>query len=197
MRNLIIAIASLLVSILSLVICVVYHDSLVVLSAVMFAIGLAALVATSIFGMLYINRNSEEKIGKLNARLKLWSSVSYHVTEAGDEVFTKLPVGLIVYDENYIIKWSNEYAKSIFTSSLDEVSIGTISDQLLRDVKIGQESMLLNHKNKSYDIVHNNDNNILYFFDVTRREAIIKRYDERMGVVGVIGLDNLEEALKR
>ncbi|MBO5712526.1 MAG: 50S ribosomal protein L9 [Acholeplasmatales bacterium] len=197
MRNLIIAIASLLVSILSLVICVVYHDSLVVLSAVMFAVGLAALVATSIFGMLYINRNSEEKIGKLNARLKLWSSVSYHVTEAGDEVFTKLPVGLIVYDENYIIKWSNEYAKSIFTSSLDEVSIGTISDQLLRDVKIGQESMLLNHKNKSYDIVHNNDNNILYFFDVTRREAIIKRYDERMGVVGVIGLDNLEEALKR
>lgn len=197
MKNLIIAIVSLLVSILCLVLCVVYRYDNITVSAVTFAIGLATLVTTSIFGMLYLNRNSEEKIGKLNARLKLWSSVSYHVTEAGDEVFTKLPVGLLVYDENFVIKWTNEYAKSIFSNSLEELSLGTISDQLLKEVKIKQESMLLNHENKSYDVIHNTEHNILYFFDVTRREAISKRYDERMAVIGVIGLDNLEEALKR
>lgn len=197
MKNLIIAIVSLLVSILCLVLCVVYRYDNITVSAVTFAIGLATLVTTSIFGMLYLNRNSEEKIGKLNTRLKLWSSVSYHVTEAGDEVFTKLPVGLLVYDENFVIKWTNEYAKSIFSNSLEELSLGTISDQLLKEVKIKQESMLLNHENKSYDVIHNTEHNILYFFDVTRREAISKRYDERMAVIGVIGLDNLEEALKR
>ena len=130
------------------------------------------IVISTIFFMIFINRNNAAKIESLNTRLKLWSNVSYHVTQAGDEVFNELPIGVLVYDENFIVKWANEYSKRVFNSTLVELSLSVISEDLLKDVTDGQHSMLLNFSDKNYDVVHNVENNVLYFFDVTKDDEV-------------------------
>ena len=168
-----------------------------VLSIVFLSAALIALAFGVFFLFLFFNRNNQEKIKSLQTRLKLWTNISYHVTGAGDEVFNNLPVGILVYDDSNDIKWANDYTKKIFNNSLVDSSLEVISKDLLSDVVHGKERMIFKYGDASYDVIHNAKNDILYFFDVTQREEIIKRYNARITAVGIVGIDNLEESLKR
>ena len=150
-----------------------------------------------VFMFLFLNRNNAAKMESLQNRLKLWTDISYHVSQAGDEVFNKLPVGVLIYDDSYEIKWANEYSKKIFDNSLVDEPLEIISKELVNDVIMSKESMILKFNESNYDVIHNYQNNILYFFDVTQREKIIKKYNESIAAIGIIGLDNLEESLKK
>ena len=156
-----------------------------------------ALVIAMIFTFMFVNRKNKAKISDLEVRLKKWSSIAYHASKAGDEVFNELPIAILLYDESYQVKWSNGYAKTIFESQLNDTPLDQISKDLLDDVILNKEKTLFNYNGKSYDVIHNIENDILYFFEVTEREEIKKRYNERITGIGIIELDNLEESLKR
>lgn len=168
------------------------------LLAIMFLIfAIVSLIVAIAFIFLLINSDSKAKIKDLDLRLKKWTNISYHATQAGDEAFNKLPIGIILYDNENVITWANQYAKNIFHSNLIDSQLEGISKELLENVVSGQETMLLKFENNSYDVIHNVQNEILYFFDSTEREKIKKRYDERITAIGIIELDNLEESLKK
>lgn len=162
-----------------------------------FCLAIVCLIIAMIFIFLFFNRNNSEKMESLKTRLKLWTNISYHVTQAGDEVFNHLPVGVLIYDDSYEIKWANEYAKKIFNHTLVDASLEVISKELVNDVIMNKETMILNFNQSSYDVIHNVQNDILYFFDVTKREETYRRYNARITAIGIIGVDNLEESLKR
>lgn len=164
---------------------------------VFLVLSILALASGMICFFLFVNKNNAARIEEYKTRLKLWSNISYHVTQAGDEVFNNLPVGVIIYDDSYEIKWANEYSKKIFNNDLVDSSLEVISKELVNDVIMGKETTILSFNSFSYDVIHNIANNILYFFDVTKREQTIKRYNERVTAIAVIGVDNLEESLKR
>lgn len=164
---------------------------------VFLVLSISALASGMICFFLFVNKNNAARIEEYKTRLKLWSNISYHVTQAGDEVFNNLPVGVIIYDDLYEIKWANEYSKKIFNNDLVDSSLEVISKELVNDVIMGKETTILSFNSFSYDVIHNIANNILYFFDVTKREQTIKRYNERVTAIAVIGVDNLEESLKR
>ena len=174
-----------------------YFDNNQIASIVFLFVALAFFFLATFFLFLFINRNSQKKIEELRNQVKLYTDISYHVSQAGDEAFNKLPVGIVVYDENYEIKWANDYAKTIFRSELVKFPLEVISKSLLNDVKAGKTNAIFKFNDASYDVVHNVQFDILYFFDVTRREQIIKKYNERVAAVGIIGIDNLEESLKK
>ena len=150
-----------------------------------------------VFLFMFLNKTNIDKITDLETRIKLWKNISYHVNQAGDEVFNNLPIGLLVYDDSQEINWANEHAKKIFNNTLVDSSLDVISKDLLQGVLEGKTSMIFKFNNLSYDVVHNPDHGTLYIFDVTQREETIKKYNERVTAIGIIGLDNLEESLKR
>ena len=71
--------------------------------SVLFGLALVALVTTIVFVFAFIHRNMQKKISDLQNQVKIYSDISYHVSQAGDEAFNKLPVGIVVYDEAYDI----------------------------------------------------------------------------------------------
>jgi len=146
---------------------------------------------------VFINSDSKVKIKDLELRLKKWTNISYHATQAGDEAFNKLPIGIILYDEENQVTWANQYAKNIFHSNLIDTPIDGISPTLLENVSNRVENIQLTFEDKSYDVIHNVQNEILYFFDSTEREKIKRRYNDRITAIGIIELDNLEESLKK
>lgn len=199
MRRIIVSVASLIVSLVTGYFA--YFNYFVqkneVAGLVLLIVCVAFFLTATFFLFLFINRNSQNKIESLRNQVKLYTDISYHVSQAGDEAFNKLPVGIVVYDESYEIKWANEYAKTIFKSDLVKSPLEVISRRLVDDVIAGKTNAILKYNEASYDVIHNAQFDILYFFDVTRREQIIKKYNERVAAVGIIGLDNLEESLKK
>lgn len=194
-----------LYSVLLFLVCVVsayatYHYLILeqyVATIIFLVLSIAALAFSIAFIFLYINRNTVDKIETLKTRLKLWTNISYHVTQAGDEVFQTLPIGILVYDESFDIKWANDYSKKVFNHSLIDSPIEVISKDFANDVIMNKENILLEFNSMAFDVIHNSKNSALYFFDVTKREQTIKRYNSRITSIGIIGLDNLEESLKR
>ena len=70
-----------------------------------------------VFLFMFLNKTNIDKITDLETRIKLWKNISYHVNQAGDEVFNNLPIGLLVYDDSQEINWANEHAKKIFNNT--------------------------------------------------------------------------------
>ena len=168
-----------------------------ILGLVFAAVAILCLVLAMIASFMFVNRKTRAQLSDYQLRLKKWSNIAYHASKAGDEVFNQLPIAILLYDESYQIKWSNNYAKVIFNNQLNDAPLDSISKDLLDDVILNKEQMLFNYNGKAYDVIHNIENDILYFFEVTEREEIKKRYDNRITGVGIIELDNLEESLKR
>jgi len=168
-----------------------------VLSILFLVFAVISLVVAVAFVFIFVNSDSKAKIKDLDMRLKKWINISYHATQAGDEAFNKLPVGIILYDKENQVTWANQYAKNIFHSNLIDTPIDGISKELLESVVAGQETTLLKFEDSSYDVIHNVQNEILYFFDASEREKIRTRYNNRITAIGIIELDNLEESLKK
>ncbi len=173
-----------------------YYDN-VVLFITYLSLAIASLVTTTIFVMLVLNKKYVEKINWLESRLDVWNSISHHVSAAGDEAFTKLPIGIVVYDSNMEVKWANDYAKQAFKDNLINSSLDSISEGFIEEINSGKDKMLISAFDSMFDVVHNIDNRILYFFDVTHREDTIKKYNNRITAFAIIEIDNLEESLKR
>ncbi len=165
---------------------------IVFLSLAVFCFGV-----TIVFIMLALNKKNLEKITWLENRLNVWNSISHHVSAAGDEAFTKLPIGIVVYDNNMEVKWANDYAKQVFKNNLINSPLEDISSGFTDQITLGNEAMLITAHEHSYDVVHNVENRILYFFDVTQREETLQRYKNRITAFAIIDIDNLEESLKR
>ncbi len=142
-------------------------------------------------------KSTARQVNWLQDRLDSWSNISVHVNTAGDEALNKLPVGIILYDDDYTVKWANPFARTIYENKLLEINMETL-DRVLHDNLIRGISKFT-HKiyNNIYDITKSNDANIIYLFDATSRESIVKKYTDKRIAIGYIAFDNIESGLTR
>lgn len=196
MKKFIVSIVSFIVAILFFYLFIT-NKAFDVRGIVYFSIATAFLIVASVFLTSFFYQKTVNKIKWLESRLDVWNNISYHVKQAGDEVFNELPIGIVVYDDKFEIKWANNYSKSVFQSRLVDLSLDVIKNGLIEEIKTKKEKLLLNVSDKYFDCIHNNENNILYFFEETQREETAKRYKDRVTAIGFIVIDNLDESLKR
>ena len=148
------------------------------------------------FGIVtyYPNRRLHKQIDWLEERVKLGNSISYRVKVAGEKSFNEMPLGIIVYSNDYRVEWANNYAKSIFLSSLIERKFANISMEL--DVKIKSMSDFdIQLYGKEYNVMVLKEDNIIFLRDKTEFKMLEQKYFERTSATGVINLDNYDEAV--
>lgn len=148
--------------------------------------------------ILIINHNRQTKIKTLENRLTVWSNLSYYVNKIGDEAFYRLPIGIILYDiDSLQIKWNNPFSAQIFgKKTLENKALKDVHPEFEKFVNEEKESIIIEYDDKKYDLIHNKDNFVLYLFDATEREDIKQQYSNRQPALGIIHLDNVEEALQ-
>jgi ribosomal protein L9 len=125
----------------------------------------------------------------------MWTKLSYHVNQVGDEVFNELPIGIIALDEDLEIKWANPHAKTIFDSRITGKSLKEVHPQLHLAAVNNKEQSTVRIKNETYDITYRPEFKFFYLFDVTAREVMKERYQNQIPSLGIVYLDNLDEAL--
>lgn len=144
--------------------------------------------------MIYIGNRDLYKMEALERRLKLWNSISYRVKKAGESSFNEMPLGIIVYDKDYTVEWANNYAKEIFLSPLVERKLELIHKDLYNQItsKFDFEIVLYG---KIFSCSILKEEGILYLTDITNVKNIQKKYGQRMMAMGIISLDNFDQAL--
>ncbi len=142
-----------------------------------------------------INEQSRHKIATLQNRLSMWTKLSYHVSQVGDEIFNELPIGIIACDEDLEIKWANPHAQHIFSNRVTGRRLQDVSNKLYEATSGTKTNFTIQIDQSYYDVSYRPDLKFFYLFDVTSREQMSHRYQQQIPALGTIYLDNLEEAL--
>lgn len=156
-----------------------------------FATGALMVLAYS----LSVGDKNSIQVNYLEKKMKLWNNISYRVKKAGEYSFTSLPVGIVVYSEDKEIEWANNYAKDIFLSPLVDRKIANLSDELLKKINGDDEEFELTIYGKIYKISVLREYNVLYLIDKTDYSSLKKEYNDKMLAIGVLNIDNLDQAL--
>src|SRR5690625_5045767 len=94
-----------------------------------------------VIAFFYVKRE-EEKAKK--TQMNYLAKLSYKVENAGKNIFFHLPIGIIIYDDNFEIEWTNPYISSISDqSSLRKKSLGVFSDELIKHIEAEKEEIWL------------------------------------------------------
>lgn len=156
---------------------------------------LLAMILTFSFIYTLSSIQLSKKNKTLENRLELWQKLSYHVNQVGDEIFNQLPIGMIALDESYDIKWSNPYAKKMFSSRMIGKPIEDVSELIFNEIKSESLRFEFSLGTEMYDVWYKKDLGFLYFFLITEQYLIKKKYIEKLPTILIMSLDYIDESL--
>src|SRR5690625_2041049 len=108
-----------------------------------------------------------------------------------------MPIGIILYSEDFEVEWSNPFMNQ-FTE--DETYVGKslqeLSEQLIPNIKEDKEDVWISIEQFYFQVTVKKEERLLYFFDRTKQKKIERKYDDEQTVIGVIFLDNYEEVTR-
>ncbi|SDI39864.1 c-di-AMP phosphodiesterase, consists of a GGDEF-like and DHH domains [Alteribacillus persepolensis] len=124
---------------------------------------------------------------------KYISTLTHRVNKAGKEAVTELPIGILLYNEDYEIQWANPFIMDFLPREFLGESLESLSKNLLSAVKKGETETELTLEGRYYSIRIRQEERLLYFFDMTETQATQELYQEEQTVIGLIYLDNYDE----
>ncbi|QKS73095.1 DHH family phosphoesterase [Paenalkalicoccus suaedae] len=152
-------------------------------------LGLAGFVA--LVAMLFFTVRARVQFEReLSAYL---STLTYRVNKAGEEAVTKLPIGMLLYNEDLLIQWTNPYIQKMTESDLIGTSMDILSEELIDHVNEEKRSFLLHVRDENYRVIHEPNERLLYFLNVTEEQEFKDLFERDKTVIGVIYLDNYDE----
>lgn len=151
------------------------------------------LLMTVLLGLaLYYTINQEHQITE--EQEEYISTLSYRVKKVGEEALLEMPIGIVLYSDNYQVEWANPYMNVYGDSdTLVGESLDIFDQQLLQAIKEDKDQIIVDVEDKSFQVTIRKDDRLLYFSDRTKQVDIQTRYSNEKTVLGIIFLDNYEE----
>ncbi|GAE26220.1 phosphoesterase [Halalkalibacter wakoensis JCM 9140] len=120
---------------------------------------LGAIAIYAVQARIYFERDLEEYI----------LTLSYRVSKAGEDAVTKMPLGILLYNEERKIQWANPYISSVISSDVVGKQVEEISESLQTllddDVKIDTIKI----GDKFFHVSIEADERLIYFFKCYRK----------------------------
>ena len=167
------------------------QDNIILL--ILFVVLITAIFLSVLISLLFNHRRTG-KIKVLENKIKEATMTQKRLKNSEDIALNYLPVGMILYDDTYTIKWSNSAAKDYFSNILVERKISFIHEELSNMISKREGKFIINVYGKEFEVVHYPKNKCIYLFEVSDREAMKRRLNENTNVIGILNLDNLDEA---
>lgn len=125
------------------------------------------------------------------------STLSHRVRKVGEEALLEMPIGIILYSEDYTIEWTNSFLNR-FTDLTEEDtltgrSLQILSDEMIPMIKENKGEAWLRLEGGVYQAVIRKEERLIYLFDRTNQYRIEQRYKKGQTVLAIIYLDNYEE----
>ena len=152
-----------------------------------------AIVASLLFGVLFFLILKIEHGIQRETELYI-STLSYRLKKVGEEALLEMPIGILLFNDDYVIEWANPYlAKCLQEDTLVGMDLSEVADPIIPLVKKEESEDIVEIYNRKFRVVHKPEERLLYFFDVTEQTEIEKMYEEERTVIGIIYLDNYDD----
>lgn len=172
---------------------IIYLLSVILLAIVWYFQWILGLVMTVFVITSFIYSISSEKTFMKRQRDYI-STLSYRIKNLGKEALLEMPIGIVLYDENYQIEWCNYYMNQFSEEdSLIGASLENVSDKLVQKIADGESETWLSLGSFRFQVAINQKDRLLYFFDRTAQFEIQERYENEQTFIAMIFLDNYEE----
>lgn len=122
------------------------------------------------------------------------STLSYRVKKVGEEALMEMPIGIMLFNDDYQIEWTNPFLSSFLQEErLVGRSLYDVADLLIPLIKQEVDTEIISLHERKLRVIHKREERLLYFFDVTEQAEIEKLYRDERTVIGIIFLDNYDE----
>lgn len=121
-------------------------------------------------------------------------TLSHRIRKAGNEVIHEMPIGILLYNEEKQVEWHNPYIAKMFEQ---ETLIGMPLYDFFPGLKNRKEKdgrLEMAHGKRIYSVQMKSEERLLYVTDVTEWSELRRRYEEEKPAIGIVALDNLDEA---
>ncbi|XMB86709.1 DHH family phosphoesterase [Mycoplasmatota bacterium WC44] len=159
---------------------------------------IGAVIAIFVLFYVYedtISKKENQRIAWLEEKLSQMNQVTYLAKRAGEISLNEFPFGVLLFDEFFEVKWSNNFVRKLFRSSYIGKTLNSISEDIVNNIKESNKSFTLEIEEKVLYFEFNQEFNVLYFFDVTVESELRQNYLNRRLAMGYLTLDNLDETL--
>lgn len=122
------------------------------------------------------------------------STLSYRLKKVGEEALMEMPIGIMLFNDQYYIEWANPFLSSCFNeSTLVGRSLYDTCESVVPLIKQEVESETVTLNDRKFKVVIKRDERLLYFFDITEQIQIEKLYENERTVLAYIFLDNYDD----
>ncbi|MFW6319532.1 MAG: 50S ribosomal protein L9 [Bacillota bacterium] len=166
--------------------------------ALFITIGLLAVVFVfNAYFMVRYLTHKKRRIASLTLKLKEKEDIIHNKEKVEAKLSTHIPVGILLVNDQFDIVWANSEAKKIFENLLESRNLDMINKPIKDKIQLGdaQQTFTMKIYEHKYDITYDETLKAIYFFKVTEREEIKQHYYNQTNSIGILHLDNLEEAI--
>jgi len=124
------------------------------------------------------------------------TNLSYKINKGSQDASIKMPIGMLLLDDNGEIQWINPYLQKYFErKELLGFKLEAIDPELANIVKNldDDKDNVVHWKDKYFQTVYHNDIGMLYMMDITEYALIKETYLDERPVFGQIFVDNFAE----
>jgi len=143
-----------------------------------------------VIGLVLVSLFMEKKFQR-DLRMYL-ATISHRVKKAGEGVIQELPIGIVLFNEENTIEWTNPYMQAM---TGEEALIGKTLSEVFPQLKWEpeQEKVELVHNHKVFEVLIRNEERLLYFTEITGYKELLNRYNREQPALAIIHIDNLDE----
>lgn len=125
------------------------------------------------------------------------SDLSYKIKRSEQEALLKMPIGILMLNDLAEVVWVNPTMQKLFgqeeilgkkLTEADEELAKVINDNMSN-----KDSVEIKWQDKGFNMLVQNDINVVYLLDITHYAEIQKQYDDSRLVIGQIFIDNYDE----
>src|SRR5699024_9978486 len=122
------------------------------------------------------------------------STLSHCIKRAGEEALLEMPIGIILFDDDYKIEWSNPYMTQFGEAdSLVGEPLNILSEEITSLINQEENDAWIELAGYVFQVEIKMEERLLYLFDRTSESHIKMLYDEEQTIIAIIYLDNYEE----
>lgn len=175
-------------------------SALVVLTILSFiaSIWIGMLMLVLVITIIVVAWNfGKEYVEELNSYIL---NLSYRIKRGEQEALIKMPIGIILINQNEEVDWINPYMQTQLSSEENVLGkqVSEVNNDLYQLIQNfdNTDSNLLEWNNKIFQIILQEDIHAIYLMDVTEYAEVREKYEEARPVVGWLFLDNYDEVVQ-
>jgi len=172
---------------------VIYLLSIILLAVIWYFEWVLGIIMTALLAVSFYYSLRSEKAMQNEAQEYI-TTLSHRVKKVGEEALLEMPFGIILYNEEYKIEWTNPFMNKFSEDgSLVGGSLNSLSENIVPMIKENKEEFWFSMDGYEFLTTVRKDERLLYIFDRTAQLELQELYRNDQTVLAIIFLDNYEE----